>query len=349
MLEKISQKDESHIKGTIRNGEVWAQALFSEALDLYKMSAAQDPDMPLIIERLLDHLSSPFQSQDFATNEEREWFDKRSSAPGYFKQFHDEVVVGEDFSRQERLKQSQTKESVLGDFTRALTDPNYQARRTAASLGGGRAPARQGEFSWRDPMFDVTRGLREVDENSMQAFRYAALSPAERAKQGIYFKSDLPALARDFKPQPRSLREATLLGTQEGIRRANTADPGVLDKAKFWLAQNNARRLAEKAQRQRIHGEYPGLFGTLERDMPTWRTRAGDVAADLGSKVRNLHPLAKAGLAGAGALGGALGLREAIQAGQDRQNRINIAVEANPLRMRHDQESEVFAPVEVAQ
>jgi hypothetical protein len=286
----------------VRLGEIEAQAVFCEAMDLYKVSAAVDPDVPLFLERIVDqrammHVHAPLELRP-GTELERK-LDKLSSSPGFIPAF---------LARKEQQAAVSEKTSVVGDFFSGLMGgPEYDSRRIAAGYGQG--PVASGPATPSDPVFDVTRGLRRVGDDSRDALRYTALTPEQRIGQGVYFDADLPHMARTRKLAPRSLREAVLLGAHEGVRKANEDPPGMIDRVKFWLAQRNARNLGHKAQRQRIHGRFPGTLGVLEESLPDNGTRIREWAGNAGSKLRHLPPAAKLALGVTAGGAGLLGVR----------------------------------------
>jgi hypothetical protein len=105
--------------------------------------------------------------------------------------------------------------------------------------------------------------------------------------------------------------------------------PGLFSRLRYGVAGKNAERLALKAQRSRLHGQYPGLFGTLEAAAPTLKSRITDAAGDAGLYLRNLPTGAQVGLGAATALGGGLALREYLR-GRDAERRRVIAAASVP-------------------
>jgi len=97
--------------------------------------------------------------------------------------------------------------------------------------------------------------------------------------------------------------------------------PSLPNRIKYRIAEHNAERLALKAQRLKLHGNYPGMLGTIEASVPTWSTKAKDFAAELGGDIRNLPLPAKIGLGiGAGGVT-ALGVREFLRDREAKRNR----------------------------
>jgi len=335
--DKKSQISLGVLEDIIKESEAWAKSALKEAADVYKMSASQDAEMPELIERFLGEITNLCTAPGVANAELMEMVDKHSSAPHVFQEYHAEVVLPAQYAAQ--YAEQRTKQSFLGDIFSGM-DPETKARQQAASMGGGFAPARAGAFSFRDPVFDVTRGLRKVDEASTAALRFAGLTPQQRAASGVYFESDLPTLAREFRPQPRSLREAVLLGTQQGVRRANMRDPSLIERLKYDIARRNAESLAFKAQTNRLHGSYPGLLGTLEASVPTTKDKIRDFATGIGQKYRNLSPAVKAGIGGVGLLGSAIALQEYRRDREAKRRRIGSAKQVARAAAEKKEDSE---------
>lgn len=334
---KESQISLGVLEDIIKESEAWAKSALKEAADVYKMSASQDAEMPELIERFLGEITNLCTAPGVANAELMGLVDKHSSAPHVFQEYHAEVVLPAQYAAQ--YAEQRTKQSFLGDIFSGM-DPETKARQQAASMGGGFAPARSGAFSFRDPVFDVTRGLRKVDEASNAALRFAGLTPQQRAASGVFFESDLPTLAREFRPQPRSLREAVLLGTQQGVRRANMRDPSLIERMKYDIARRNAQRLAFKAQTNRLHGSYPGLLGTLEASVPTTKDKIRDFATGIGQKYHNLSPAVKAGIGGVGLLGSAIALQEYRRDREAKRRRIGSAKQVARAAAEKKEDSE---------
>jgi len=326
MLQKLSSPQADPIvKAWVGQGESWARSLFCEAQDLCKLSAARDPELPALVDQVVDELTRIYTNQSFATPEEREFFDKRSSVPGVFMRFHDEVIVGEEQIAREL--EFEKESGIFEDFVNGY-EGSYKGRRNASDLAARVGPKATGPFGWQDPLYDVTRGLKKVDEGSRDAYKYLAMTPEQRVAQGVYFQTDVPTLGRLFKPKPRTLREAVLLGTQEGIREVNEHEPGIFEGAKLWLARKNAKGLARKAQWDRVNGNYLGLLGTVEDGLPTIKSRVQDLAGSAGDLARRA-PLPVKLLAGAGALGaGAIGVSELLKRRRGRKE--GLATTSSP-------------------
>lgn len=333
MTQTALQPTQAHILA-VREGEAFARGFFEEAMGLFKASAALDPELPMLLEAMVQDLTQ-MGSAVPGGPEVVEFVEKHSHAPDALRNFYDKVIVVEE---QARLKVSGLKTSFFGDMVRAARDHSYEAKRMAASFGGGQAPRTQGSLSWTDPIFDPTRGLRRLEDDSQEGIRMRALTPEQRKERGVFFESDVPSLAKNHKPAPRSLREATLLGVQQGVHRANTAPPSLIESAKFELQRRNAERLAFKSRQNQIHGAYPGLLGTVEEALPTWQDKLVDAAGSLGQATRRVPKgLLYAG-GGLGAMAAVLGTKEYLRDREAKRQRMRYTVES-PTATRVRQEA----------
>jgi len=83
MIEKISTPaDEAQVRQWVKEGEAWSQGFYNEALDMFKLSGASDPSMPIELEGLVEEFTRPFLLNEYSDYKTRRGLDKRSSAPG---------------------------------------------------------------------------------------------------------------------------------------------------------------------------------------------------------------------------------------------------------------------------
>lgn len=266
----------------VRFGQDFYRSLLKEMGSIQKARVKESADISAEMEWAVDYLTSGAYG-DVVPVEVIDRVEKVSRARENLAEFIESVVRPDTEAEtvQLRMKASSDRNGFVhaGDMRKrsgffedlgsALTDPRAGDRLAASGFANNQAPKKTGPLDWRSPIFDVTHGLKRVDDNgSTRSQALAMLTPEERLEEKVYFDSDMPFLRKNKSPSPRSLRESVLLGAREGIYEANTADPSMTDQAKYAIARMNAKRLARKARENQIHGEYKGLLGTLEEGIP---------------------------------------------------------------------------------